>query len=170
MKWVINMALEARICPKCGSKGLVPIEFDKKCFCGGDEKVFPVTEDQYIKMSDYERNQMIEQMGIHPLISKEDALTIYNVTHSTEIIDAMIELKQKDIIEYGLKLSQFKTQLEQQKNSKTQNDTTPRCPHCKSSNIKSISTLNRGASIAMWGVFSKKINKSFECLNCKYTW
>lgn len=54
-------------------------------------------------------------MNIQPLIGKEDALTIYNVTHSTEIIEAMIELKQKDIIEYGLKLSQFKNQLEQKK-------------------------------------------------------
>lgn len=71
---------------------------------------------------------------------------------------------------FGLKLSQFKTQLEQQESSKVQNDTTPRCPHCKSTNIKSISALNRGASIAALGVFSKKINKSFECLNCKYTW
>ena len=104
------MALEARICPKCGSKGLVPIEADKKCFCGGTKLVFNVTKDEYVKMSDYEINQMIEEMNIHPIISKDDALAIYNVTRSTEIIDAMIELKQKDIIEYGLKLSQFRNQ------------------------------------------------------------
>ncbi len=170
MKWVINMALEARICPKCGSKGLVPIEFDKKCFCGGDEKVFPVTEDQYIKMSDYERNQMIEQMGIHPLISKEDALTIYNVTHSTEIIDAMIELKQKDIIEYGLKLSQFKTQLGQQKNTKIQADNRPKCPTCNSTNIKPISTTSKVAGVAMFGLLSTKRHKVFHCNNCGYEW
>ena len=54
--------------------------------------------------------------------------------------------------------------------SSIQNDKTPRCPHCHSTNIKSISGLNRGASIAMWGIFSKKINKSFECKNCGYTW
>ena len=82
----------------------------------------------------------------------------------------MIDLKEKDIIEYNLKMSQFKSQLEQQKSNKAQNDNTPRCPHCRSTNIRPISGLNRGASIAMWGIFSKKINKSFECLNCKYTW
>lgn len=49
-------------------------------------------------------------------------------------------------------------------------DNVPHCPHCHSTNIKNLSMLNRGASIAMWGVFSKKINKSFECLDCKYTW
>lgn len=46
----------------------------------------------------------------------------------------------------------------------------PKCPTCRSTNIKSISGLNRGASIAMFGIFSKKINKSFECKNCGYTW
>lgn len=44
------------------------------------------------------------------------------------------------------------------------------CPMCNSANIKSISGLNRGLSIVMLGIFSKKINKSFECKNCGYTW
>ena len=31
------------------------------------------------------------------------------------------------------------------------------CEHC-------------GASIAAFGIFSKKINKTFKCSNCGYTW
>ena len=50
------MALEASICSKCGSKGLAPLG-TKKCFCGGNMIVFNVTEDEYIKMSDYEKNK-----------------------------------------------------------------------------------------------------------------
>lgn len=46
----------------------------------------------------------------------------------------------------------------------------PKCPTCGSTNIKSISALNRGVSVAVLGIFSKKINKSFECRNCGYTW
>lgn len=46
----------------------------------------------------------------------------------------------------------------------------PKCPTCGSTNIKSISALNRGVSVAVLGIFSKKINKSFECKNCGYTW
>lgn len=159
------MALEARICPKCGSKGLVPIEFDKKCFCGGDEIVFPVTEDQYIKMSDYEINQMIEEMNIHPLISEKDALTIYNVTHSTEIIDAMIELKQKDIIEYGLKLSQFKNQLQQSNQAKQQEKNQIRCPKCGSTNI---TTGQRGYSLLTGFIGSS--NTVNRCAKCGHKW
>ncbi len=46
----------------------------------------------------------------------------------------------------------------------------PKCPTCGSTNIKSISALNCGVSVAVLGIFSKKINKSFECRNCGYTW
>lgn len=103
-------------------------------------------------------------------ISHDELMIIRKISSDNAFLDAMIDLKEKDIIEYNLKMSQFKSQLEQQKSNKVQNDNTPRCPHCRSTNIRPISGLNRGASIAMWGIFSKKINKSFECLNCKYTW
>jgi hypothetical protein len=103
-------------------------------------------------------------------IKFDDYLIISKISSDDSFLQAMIDLKEKDIIEYNLKMSQFKSQLEQQKSNKVQNDNTPRCPHCRSTNIRPISGLNRGASIAMWGIFSKKINKSFECLNCKYTW
>ncbi len=45
----------------------------------------------------------------------------------------------------------------------------PKCPVCSSTNIKKIGTLERAASITMLGIFSKKINKSFKCKNCGYT-
>ena len=162
------MELIATICPKCGSKGLGPINGSQKCFCGGERITFNVTADEYVKMSDYQINKMVEQMGINPVISKDDAYTIYLATKSTEVIDAMIELKQKDIIEYSLKLGQFKTQLQQQK--KQQESNRPHCPTCGSTNIQKIGTGERIASVAMVGIFSKKINKSYKCLNCKHTW
>ena len=47
---------------------------------------------------------------------------------------------------------------------------TPHCPTCGSTNIKKIGGIERGASIAAFGIFSKKINKTFKCGNCGYTW
>ncbi len=159
------MALEARICPKCGSRGLVPIEADRKCFCGGTEIIFNVTKEQYVKMSDYEINKMIEEMNIQPIISNEDAHTIYDVTHSTEIIDAMIELKQKDIIEYGLKLSQFKNQLEQRNQVNQQEQNQVHCPRCGSANI---TAGQRGYSLLTGFVGSgSTVNR---CANCGHKW
>lgn len=46
----------------------------------------------------------------------------------------------------------------------------PKCPTCGSTNIKKIGGIERGASIAAFGIFSKKINKTFKCGNCGYTW
>ena len=99
-----------------------------------------------------------------------DLKVIIQISEDVSFIEAMIKLHDTDIIEYELKMSQLCNQVQQQESIKIQNDTTPKCPHCKSTNIKPISALNRGVSVAMWGIFSKKINKSFECEQCGYTW
>ncbi len=59
-------------------------------------------------------------------------------------------------IDYALELSRDKDK--------------PKCPTCQSVNIRKISALNRGASVALFGLFSSKIGKSFECNNCGYKW
>lgn len=46
----------------------------------------------------------------------------------------------------------------------------PKCPTCQSTNVRKIGGLERGASIIGLGLFSKKINKTFKCNNCGYTW
>ena len=46
----------------------------------------------------------------------------------------------------------------------------PKCPTCGSTNIRSIGAVERGASVFTLGLFSKKINKTFKCNHCGYTW
>lgn len=46
----------------------------------------------------------------------------------------------------------------------------PKCPTCGSTNVRHISTLNRAISIGVFGLFSSKIGKNYECLNCKSKW
>ena len=46
----------------------------------------------------------------------------------------------------------------------------PKCPTCGSTNIRRISTLDRAVSIGILGIFSGKIGKNYECLNCKAKW
>ena len=81
----------------------------------------------------------------------------------------MNKLKQDDIIEFNLKLSQMKNQVQQQESSK-QTNTTPtkdtiRCPKCNST---AITTDARGVN-NFWGLLgaSKTVNR---CGNCGYTW
>lgn len=42
----------------------------------------------------------------------------------------------------------------------------PKCPLCNSTNLKSISTINRATSVAVVGLASSKIGKQWECKNC----
>ena len=52
----------------------------------------------------------------------------------------------------------------------TQQKNIPKCPTCGSTNVRKMGGVERGASIAAFGIFSKKINKTFKCGNCGYTW
>ncbi len=47
---------------------------------------------------------------------------------------------------------------------------TPKCPTCQSTNIQKIGKLEHAASVGVFGIFSKKINKTFKCDNCGYSW
>lgn len=46
----------------------------------------------------------------------------------------------------------------------------PKCPTCGSTNIKKVSGVERGTSVAFFGLFSKKIGKQFKCNSCGYMW
>lgn len=46
----------------------------------------------------------------------------------------------------------------------------PKCPTCGSYNVHEIGWGERTLSVNLFGLGSKKINKSFECNNCGYTW
>lgn len=102
----------------------------------------------------------------------EYIMDIKRISSDESFISNMIMLHDTNIIEFEQKLNQFKLQQNQTEAIKEQQreEDIPHCPHCNSTNIRTLSVLNRGVSIAIWGIFSKKINKSFECLDCKYTW
>ena len=44
------------------------------------------------------------------------------------------------------------------------------CPTGKSTNVSKIGAGERAASVGLFGIFSKKINKTFKCNSCGYTW
>lgn len=60
--------------------------------------------------------------------------------------------------------------LFKEEKSEKSNNHIPKCPTCGSTNIRKIGSVERGASIFAFGLFSKKINKTFKCNNCGYTW
>ncbi|MCM1416374.1 MAG: hypothetical protein NC430_10680 [bacterium] len=100
-------------------------------------------------------------------ISCDELSIIEDISADKNFLQAMIDLKEKDIIEYNLKMSQFRTQLGQQESSSAQNDTTLRCPYCKSANVKKISGMSKAGSVALFGVFAAgKVSKNYHCNQC----
>lgn len=92
--------------------------------------------------------------------------------YNRQVLDLMMELHEKDPIEYQLKLNQFKLQQEQSDAIREQERESNKlhCPTCGSTNIKKITGTERAASVIGLGIFSKKINKSYKCIKCKCTW
>ena len=98
-------------------------------------------------------------------INKEELLIISDISGDPSFIQAMDELKQKDIIEFNLKMSQFKSQVSQTQAQQKHEEEKIHCPKCNST---SISTGARGVN-NFWGMLgaSKTVNR---CGNCGFTW
>ena len=83
----------------------------------------------------------------------------------------MTKLHDEDPIEYQLKISQFKANLKQKESNKKveeEDNNTPHCPYCNSTNIKKITTGSKVAHTALFGIFSMSRNsKQWHCNNCK---
>lgn len=131
-------------CAKCGDIGRFSPEFVKCLKCGEDTLLATNMTDE------------------------EFCVLCKAAPKNNDLCSLMIDLKEKDPIEYQLKISQFKTQVQQQESIKKQQSEQSKvhCPYCNSTNVKKISSTERVASVAMMGIFSKKINKSFKCNAC----
>lgn len=100
-------------------------------------------------------------------IPEEDYMDIVQISGDTKFIKAMIDLNEKDPIEYQLKMATIRNQVQQQKQAKSQEKArnTLKCPRCGST---AITTGARGAN-HFWGLIgaSKTVNR---CGSCGYTW
>ena len=108
-----------------------------------------------------------------PTISEEDIDTIKIASnYNRQLLEAMIDLKQKDIIEYELKMGQFRAQAQRQRASQKSavSSNTPKCPTCGSTHVYKISTTAKAANTVLLGVFGTKRYKTFHCDNCGYEW
>ncbi len=94
-----------------------------------------------------------------------ELMTLREISMDNNFLESMIHLKEKDPIEYQLKLSQFKTQVQQQETSRAQAVNTVKCPRCGSANV---TAGQRGFSLLTGFVGSgRTVNR---CANCGYKW
>lgn len=82
-----------------------------------------------------------------------------------DLYNAMVELKKNDIIEYNLKLSQFKNQVDQNNQIQQRNNNVVKCPKCGSTNI---TAGQRGYSLLTGFIGSgSTVNR---CAKCGHKW
>lgn len=139
---------------------------DKKDFQKGFIYPFEIKENDK-SICPYCNNKLTDTF-----ITENDFDLIEDVSDSDrQFLEAMIELKKNDPIEYQLKMSQFKANLGQRESSKPkEEDNRPKCPTCGSTNLSKVSTMSKAGSVFMWGLFSQKVKKTWHCNNCKYEW
>ena len=146
-------------CKKCGR--LIQGHYDDDdrtpCYCDCCNSVtYKVPIEFLISESDPIINSDSEQQFIEKYIISSSEFDQYLFDHREEIL-------ARQSAEFNAKMEQGKAILEKQSRL-------PECPTCHSKNVQSISGIERGASIIGLGIFSKKINKSYKCKHCGYTW
>lgn len=110
----------------------------------------------------------------------EDFIALRTITDDVKLLEAMIELRKNDIIEYETKMSHFRNeaeqkkilrkqqydqQIQQQREAKaqqTQSKNVTKCPVCGSTNIQ----LVRRKYSLLTGFLTNKVDRI--CVNCKY--
>ena len=107
-------------------------------------------------------------------VQSKDEEELMKLFDDRKLTDAMLELKKSNLVEYQLKLQQFKTQMQQQKQEEEKQnsniDDVPKCPTCKSTNIEKISMTKKAVGGALFGLFSSNVRKTMHCKNCGYKW
>ena len=142
-------------CKKCGRIILFIIEDKLECDCC-HSKVYPVPDEFLVGESKMVINKNLKQQFINEYIKTSPEFDRYIFDHRDEIL-------AKQSAEFDAKMTHGKTILEEKSR-------VPKCPICQSTNIRKMGGIERGASIYVFGIFSKKINKTFKCQNCWYTW
>ena len=95
----------------------------------------------------------------------KDLAIIEEISKDVFFIESMIQLRQDNIIEYESRMSQFRTQVQQQENTRAQAASTVKCPRCGSTNI---TAGQRGYSLLTGFVGSgRTVNR---CANCGHKW
>lgn len=127
---------------------------------------FCLNEDKEYEFCRYHPNERLVKSNL----TSEEFHAIEKISSNLQFIRAMEDLKESDPIEFQLKMSQFKANTLQQEQIERKTDNRPKCPTCGSTKLSKVSTISKAGSVALWGLFSQKVKKTWHCSNCGYEW
>lgn len=99
------------------------------------------------------------------ILNDEEFETLRKIADDSAFFKAMEDLKRTDPIEFQLKMSQFKNQVDAKFESNV-----PKCPTCGSTNIEKIRASKRWITVGLFGLGSSDAGKSMRCRDCGYKW
>jgi hypothetical protein len=156
-------------CKHCGNNNLQPMLLTDNDF----DAILKVSEDPdfFLEMEQLKKN-------LSSVLNDEEFYTIIANSCDKDFVLAMSELKKKDIVDFNLKMAQFKKTVKSQKQAKKAEEESiprpqsniPKCPTCGSPDIKKISATKRWVGVGLFGLASSNIGKSMQCNNCGYKW
>lgn len=145
------------------------------CYCEKCGRIVQESKHKTVQTCDYCKNTLkyipqqflIGERGIAIDNSLKDQFINDYIKSSPKFDQYLFEHRDQDMFN---KRMADKAKLEHGKAILEEQSRVPKCPTCQSTNIRKMGGVERGASIAAFGIFSKKINKTFKCNNCGYTW
>lgn len=167
----MNKEQTIMICPQCGEiDGSCKDNYDcphAKCIrCGCDMipteyKVSIIYKLLEGRPSDYDKFK--EELREKYTLNND----LFNAEKYQSVLKYEQERRDKHIVATDEDYEKEKLK-QNQENLRKQN--IPKCPTCGSTNIKKISTSKKIRGGLMFGLFSRNVRNTFECLNCKYKW
>lgn len=94
-------------------------------------------------------------------LTYDEYMIIHRTNADIDFKNTMAQLKKDNIIEFNLRLSQFKSAL-------AKSDSIPKCPTCGSTDIKKISGAKRWLTTGVFGLASSDVGKTMQCNSCGY--
>ena len=128
-----------KICPKCEGRYFDDMHYCSECFGGG---VIELSTEEEYKSKTGKGFETLNKMNLEREIKDKE----YEKKHP---------IRQRHFQSYS--------------KPKTVEDNIPKCPICGSTNLKKLSFTNKAISVGVFGLLSNKINKTWECKNCKST-
>lgn len=154
--------MKCYVCFTCAFSTIIKDRFEKCPVCNNDlSELTGRDRKEFLNLRKEDRVVWVENKT-NQLITDE-----LKLKKTTYILGKKQELQSSTEIQ---NMSSFNAAMAHGKSIIEEQSRVPKCPTCQSTNIRRMSELERGASILVFGIFSKKINKTFKCNNCGYTW